>query len=117
MRDEALTGRVQRGGPYAVVGGDADDVDLGDLAVAQPLGEAGPVLVGALEPAVRRRVRPFSNTVSIAPEATAGAKFGWKPTPSVPATQCTGQECSKSGLAEKWSPGSMWWSRVATTWR
>ncbi len=34
---------------------------------------------------------PFSNTASTAPEATAGAKFGWKPTPSVPATQCAGQ--------------------------
>jgi hypothetical protein len=37
---------------------------------------------------------PLSKTASIAPEATAGAKFGWKPTPSVPATQCRGQECS-----------------------
>jgi nicotinamidase/pyrazinamidase len=35
---------------------------------------------------------PLSKTASIAPEATAGAKFGWKPTPSVPATQCAGQE-------------------------
>lgn len=60
---------------------------------------------------------PLSNTVSMAPEATAGAKLGWKPTPSVPATQCGGQECSKSGAGEKWSPGSMWWSRVATTYR
>ncbi|CAO0832797.1 hypothetical protein SMICM17S_07939 [Streptomyces microflavus] len=56
MGDEALTGRVQGGGPYAVVGGDADHVDLGDGPVAQPLGEAGPVLVGALETAVRGRV-------------------------------------------------------------
>ncbi len=37
---------------------------------------------------------PLSKTASTAPEATLGAKFGWKPLPSVPATQCGGQEFS-----------------------
>ncbi|GAA3061360.1 hypothetical protein GCM10020000_50680 [Streptomyces olivoverticillatus] len=32
----------------------------------------------------------MSKTASIAPEAMTGAKFGWKPLPSVPATQCGG---------------------------
>ena len=31
-----------------------------------------------------------------------------------PATQWTGKLSLKSGFWEKWLPGSMWWSRVAT---
>src|SRR5690606_5155461 len=54
---EALAHRVQRGGPHAVVGGYAHDVDLVDLAGAQPVGQRGAVLVGPLEPAVGGGVR------------------------------------------------------------
>lgn len=50
---EALAGRVQGGGAYAVVGGDADDVHLVDPAVPQPVAQRGAVLVGTLEAAVR----------------------------------------------------------------
>ena len=45
---EPVADGVERGGPDAVVGGDADDVDVGHAAVAQPLGERDAVL-GPLE--------------------------------------------------------------------
>lgn len=50
---EALAGRVQRGGPDAVVGGDAHHVHLVDLPGAQPVAQLDAVLVGPLEAAVR----------------------------------------------------------------
>ena len=39
-----------------------------------------------------------------------------RPLSAVPTTQCRGHDAAKSGLSEKWSPGSMWKSFVATTW-
>ena len=44
-----------------------------------------------------------------------GSRLGWNASPSVPTRQCTGQESTKSGSLAQWSPGSMWWSLVATT--
>src|SRR4051794_37316807 len=44
-----------------------------------------------------------------------GSRLGWKASPSVPTLQCTGQLSTKSGSFDQWSPGSMWWSLVATT--
>lgn len=63
---------VQRGRPYAVVGGDPDDVDAVDLMLAQPLGERRAVVGDALEAAVGRLVLPLLNTASIG----ARSRFG-----------------------------------------
>ena len=41
---------------HAVVGGDADDVDFVDVALAEPVRKRRPRFVGALEAAVRRLV-------------------------------------------------------------
>ena len=47
---EAGGDRIGRGGLHAVVGGDAHDVDIVDLAGAQPVGQRGAVLVGPSKP-------------------------------------------------------------------
>src|SRR3954469_595045 len=44
-----------------------------------------------------------------------GSRLGWNASPSVPTRQCTGQDSAKSGSRAQWSPGSTWWSLVATT--
>jgi hypothetical protein len=55
---------------------------------------------------------PLSKTASISDRSRSGCSS----TPPVPTTQCAGQVVTKSGDAAKCVPGSMWWSRVATTW-
>ncbi len=54
MKPAAIASR--RGGNDAVVGGDADDVDVVDVALAEPVRKRRPRFVGALEAAVRRLV-------------------------------------------------------------
>src|SRR5215207_7095715 len=54
---------------------------------------------------------PLSKTASIRDRSSAGCSSS----PPLPTTQCGGQLVTKSGSAEKCEPGSMWWSRVATT--
>ena len=55
---------------------------------------------------------PLSKTASNRDRSSAGCSCS----PPDPTTQCGGQLSTKSGVAEKCAPGSMWWSRVATTW-
>jgi hypothetical protein len=51
---EAVGAGVEGGGADAVVGGDADEVDVGDPVLAQELGQLPTVVGDPLERAVRR---------------------------------------------------------------
>ncbi len=88
------------------------DVDPVDAAVAQPVRQGARRRRGPLEAGVRGRVLAL---VEDRREGARRARLGWCSAPSVSATQCAGQESTKSGCSAKWSPGSTWWSRVATT--
>jgi hypothetical protein len=98
-----------------VVRGDSHHVDLLDPAGAQPVRERDSCFVGSFEAALGGAVGAFVEDGVDLSARDGGAKWGWNSLPSFPATQWTGKLSLKSGVWEKWPPGSMWWSRVATT--
>ena len=94
---EAVADRVQGGRPHAVVGGEAADVDVGDLVRAQPVGESGAAVVRPSKPEYAAACSPLRKIASNG----CGSRFGWNASPSVPTTQCGGHESTKSGSSLK----------------
>ena len=91
-RLEALFRGVQGRGPDTVIGGDADDVDLLNCPVPQPVGECDASVAlrrEALEAAVRRFVPALAEDRL---DVFKGRLGGWvEERPSVPILQCAGQ--------------------------
>ena len=85
---------VERGGAHAVVGGDAADVDLVDLLGAQPVHQR--VRRPRSVPSNAEYAASWSPLRKIASNG-CGSRFGWNASPSVPTSQWTGQESTKSG--------------------
>ena len=86
---EALPDGVQRGRPDAVVGGDADDVDLGRrrACAARRPGRSPPRV-----PLEARSTPPRARPCGRPPRSGRCPAPGGTPHPAVPTTQCTGQD-------------------------
>ena len=87
---KAGPGRVRGGRVHAVVRGDAHHVDLVHAVAAQPVAQRRPVVISALESAVRRGVLPLAEYRL----HRRGVQVRVEVRPGVPATQCGGQDAT-----------------------
>src|SRR6185437_14796592 len=66
---------VFRGAAYAVIGGDANDVDPVDMALSEPVTQRGPAMVESAEPAVAGVVGAFTEDRVEPDEIKIGVEF------------------------------------------
>ena len=103
---------VQRGRANAVIGRDTDDLDVGDVAITQPVAQRRRRRSGPRTRSTRPRARPCRRRPRPGSCRGPGAARHRR----CRRRSVRGQVSTKSGCSEKCAPGSMWWSRVATAW-
>lgn len=75
LHREARTHSIQCGGLHAVIGRDADDIEVSDVAGLQPGGQRRAVLGRALETALRGGVRTLEEDLVDVPGVDGGRKI------------------------------------------